>query len=83
MDLCQYSTALGTPGVGFHEARLGNFALWDVVGTFVIAFMISILAATPFLKTTVVLFILSIFLHWLFCVKTYSGELLGINAANQ
>ena len=80
MSLCQYSNVLGEPGVGFHKARLGKFALWDTVGTFVIAFLISMLLDTSYLKTTAALFIISIFLHWLFCVKTYSGELLGLSS---
>lgn len=78
-NLSQYSDILGEPGVGFHAARIGGFALWDIVGTFFLALIISLNTGYSYYKTTIVLFLLSIFLHWIFGVKTKSGMLLNLN----
>jgi len=85
MSLCDYKDALGKPGQGFHEARLGSFALWDTVGTFAIAALITYTSGPSLQKfawVSLIVFVLSIILHWVFCVETESGRLLGLTRGN-
>jgi hypothetical protein len=70
MNLCQYKTMLGLPGKGIHSYRIGDIAVVDVVLTCIGAFILSYLFNTSFWKTLIVLFILGIFFHRIFCVKT-------------
>jgi membrane protein DedA with SNARE-associated domain len=74
---CAYKDSLGSPGVGFHEARLGPFALWDVVGTLVII-IILILMGVSVVTAIAGVVITTIFAHWLFCVSTAGNVMLGL-----
>jgi len=76
MNLCKYRNALGEPGKGIHSYRLFGVAIADVVMTVVGAFMISYLMKTSFLYTLIFLFLLGIFLHHLFCVRTTIDKLI-------
>ena len=74
--LCKYKNALGEPGKGIHSYRLFNVAIMDVIMTILGAFFISRVFRTPFLCTCLLLFILGIFLHRIFCVRTTIDKLL-------
>jgi hypothetical protein len=77
MLLCQYRDLFGKPNQGFHAKRLGPFALWDIVATILVAYVLSkMMKRTSFLRTLVILFILAEILHWLFCVDTGFMKLL-------
>ena len=70
MNLCKYKDLLGVPNKGIHSYRLFNIAIADVIMTIIGAFILSY-----FLKISVwcilpLLFLLGIFLHRIFCVKT-------------
>ena len=79
MSLCQYKNALGEPGKGIHSYRFMNLAIMDVIMTFLLAAAISFFFKTSFWKTSVVLFLLGIVLHRLFCVRTTIDKLLFRN----
>ena len=68
--LCQYKSILGDPGTGFHSTRIMSFALWDIVGTIVMSWVLSKYSKMSFVKSTVVMFAVAVLLHWLFCVDT-------------
>ena len=70
---CSYSTMLGELNQGVHAYRIFNVAILDVVGTLVIAYLIS---KKHFVKTSILLFALGILLHRLFCVRTTVDKLL-------
>ena len=70
----KYSNILGIPGKGFHKHIFG-FALYDLLGTILIALLIT---RKHFIKVFVVLMLLAIFLHWLFGVKTVLNTFLGL-----
>jgi hypothetical protein len=70
MNLCKYKNALGVPGEGIHSYRIFNIAIVDVIMTFIGGLIISYLFNTNLLKTLIVLFILGILLHKIFCVRT-------------
>ena len=70
VGLCKYKDALGVPGQGVHSYRIFNIAIVDVIMTVIGAYLFSLIFRTSFLYTTIVLFILGIILHKIFCVKT-------------
>ena len=76
MDLCKYKNILGVPGKGAHSFKIFNISIVDVLLTFVAAYIISFLFRFSFLWTTIVLFLLGIFLHRIFCVRTTIDKLL-------
>jgi hypothetical protein len=67
--LCKYKDILGIPGKGIHTHVFG-IALADVVMTVALALVISRIAKTSLVYTTLGLFLFGIFLHRLFCVRT-------------
>ena len=76
MNLCKYKNFLGEPGKGIHSYRLFGVAIADVIMTIIGAFVISYLTKWNFWYTLIGLFLLGIFLHRLFCVKTTVDKLL-------
>lgn len=76
MSLCQYKNIFGEPNKGAHSYRLFNIAIVDVIATILVAFIIAKLFNVSFIKLSIVLFILGIILHRLFCVRTTIDKLL-------
>ena len=74
MSLCQYKNIFGEPKKGAHSYRVFDIAIVDVVLTIIVAYIISLIGKFSFIKTCVVLFILGIILHKLFCVDTTVGK---------
>ena len=70
MSLCKYAYALGKTGKGIHSIRLFNIAIVDVLVTVLIAYIISKKIKKKFSIVLVILFLIGIVLHKLFCVKT-------------
>jgi hypothetical protein len=79
MDLCKYKNALGEPGKGIHSYRLFGVAIADVIMTIIGAWLISYFFKLSFVKTLIVLFLLGIILHQLFCVRTTVDKILFPN----
>ena len=79
MDLCKYKNILGEPGKGIHSYRLFGVAIADVTITVIAAALISYFLKYSFITTLIVLFILGIVLHKIFCVKTTIDKLLFPN----
>ena len=68
---CEYSNIFGKPNEGLHSIRLFDIAIFDVILTIMIAYLLNIiLGGNNFILILIVLFISGIFLHRLFCVKT-------------
>jgi hypothetical protein len=70
MSLCQYKYSLGIPGQGFHKQRIFGFALFDIIGTAVLAWILSKYTSYRFIPILIVLFLIGTMLHVLFCVDT-------------
>lgn len=70
MSLCKYRNIFGAPGEGVHAYRLFGLAVVDVVGTLLGAYALSRYFDISLFTTTVSLFGLGIFSHWLFCVDS-------------
>lgn len=78
MYLCNYKDILGTPKKGFHTHYFG-FAIFDLLGTIFLSFLFGNFEIKKSLKYFVILMLIAIFLHWLFCVKTKLNSFLMLN----
>jgi hypothetical protein len=74
--LCQYKDILGKPKEGLHKYRLFGVAIFDVILTIFGALIIAYIFNISFWITLIVLFILGIILHRLFCVRTTVDKIL-------
>ena len=71
MSLCKYKNLFGEVGKGVHSYRIFNIAVVDVVLTILGAYIIYLFNPKfNFIYIVLFLFILGIFLHRLFCVRT-------------
>ena len=76
MSLCKYKDALGRPNKGIHKYRIFNIAIVDVIMTIIGAWIISWIFNFSFWITLLILFLLGIILHRIFCVKTTVDNIL-------
>ena len=76
MLFCKYKDALGKPNEGVHKYRIFNIAIVDVVMTIIGAWIISWIFKSNFFATLLILFLLGIILHKIFCVNTTINNLL-------
>ena len=76
MNLCKYKNIFGEPNTGVHKYRIFNIAIIDVLATVLVSFIISFFMKTSFLYTSIFLFLLGIFMHHIFCVRTTIDKLL-------
>ncbi len=68
--LCKYKNLFGEPGKGIHSIRLSNFAIVDIILTFLVAFLISKNLKYSFPIVLFIVIVLGIIAHRIFCVKT-------------
>lgn len=78
MSSCFYKDMLGVPGKGVHTHVYG-IAIIDVIMTIVGAVLLTFLFKWNFIVCLVVLFLLGILLHRVFCVRTTIDKLLFKN----
>lgn len=64
------SGLLGNPYEGFHEARIGNYALNDILGTFALAYASSYVTNTPYWQNLIAWGAIAEASHIAFGVKT-------------
>jgi uncharacterized protein YqhQ len=77
MKLCPYKNVFGAPSSGVHSYRLFDIAVVDVVFTILAAYTISMYTKYTFLWTSISLFALGIFFHYIFCVETTVAKILS------
>jgi len=70
MNLCKYRNIFGRPKEGAHAWRLGNLAIVDVLFTILGAAIIAWAMQWNFWVTLLVVFLVGIAAHRLFCVRT-------------
>jgi len=71
--LCKYKHIFGKERQGFHSVRLFDVAILDVLGTLLVAGILTLVLKKSWMffgVTSVVLIIVGIILHRLFCVNT-------------
>lgn len=71
-----YSKIFGEPEKGIHSYRLFGIAIIDVILTIIGAIIISKIINVNFFLILILLFLLGIILHRLFCVKTTIDKLI-------
>jgi hypothetical protein len=71
---CQYKNALGIPGKGIHTHLFG-VAIMDIIMTIIGAGLLSYFFKWNFFLVVVLLFVLGIVLHRVFCVNTTIDKL--------
>lgn len=75
--LCKYKNVLGKVNTGLHSYRILDIAVIDVILTVVLAYVVKLIFPNKkFILILVVLFLLGIILHRLFCVRTTIDKLL-------
>jgi hypothetical protein len=75
---CPYANILGEPGKGFHAWRVGGLAVWDVIGTILIAGAMSYYFGWTLLYTLIGLFVAGEVAHWVFGTRTAVLVALGL-----
>jgi ABC-type spermidine/putrescine transport system permease subunit I len=76
MDFCEYRGIFGEPGQGIHSYRFLNIAIVDVLLTVLLGYFIAYYTNTPVWIVLILLFIMGILVHRLFCVRTTLDKLL-------
>jgi hypothetical protein len=74
---CKYKDIFGKPNEGIHSFRIFNISVIDTLLTVFLAYLI--LLAVPsfsFIYILIILFIIGIITHRLFCVRTTIDKLL-------
>lgn len=75
--LCKYKDLLGVPKKGIHKYRIFNIAIFDVLLTIFLSFIIyMILPCNNFFLILFIIFLIGIILHRIFCVRTTIDKLL-------
>ena len=80
MSLCKYKDLFGKPGEGIHSLRIFDIGVIDVLVTIASAYLISLFFGIRFLYVLPAFFLLGIYVHRLFCVRTKVDRLLFPNA---
>jgi len=75
-SLCPYKLIFGSPGEGVHQYRILNIAVFDVLSVLIVAHFISEYTKSDFWYTLIILFLIGIIVHRLFCVRTTVDKLL-------
>jgi hypothetical protein len=70
INLCKYSEIFGKVGKGIHSIRFMGIAIVDVILTIIASYIFSYFFNINFIYVLLSLFILGIFLHRIFCVRT-------------
>ena len=66
----------GKEGEGVHSYRFLNLAVVDVIFTIIAAVIVSYVFKIKFVTALIILFLLGIFMHRLFCVNTTINKLI-------
>jgi uncharacterized membrane protein YcaP (DUF421 family) len=66
----KYSEIFGKPNTGFHSVRIYDIAINDLLGTIALSGLLSYILNYNFIILFIILLILGIFLHRIFCVNT-------------
>ena len=68
--LCKYKDIFGKPNTEIHSYRIFNIAYMDVLFTIIAGVLISYSFNYSLINVLIVLFLIGIVMHYIFCVKT-------------
>ena len=74
--LCPYKYMFGEPSKGIHSHRIFDLAIIDIIATIIFAYAYSYYFKKNFKEVLLVLFLLGIISHRLFCVRTTVDKIL-------
>ena len=74
--LCKYKDILGIPNKGIHSYRIFNIAIFDLILTILLALFISYIFKFNFWITLLIIFLIGIIVHRIFCVRTTVDKIL-------
>ena len=80
IDLSKYKNAFGKPGEGLRRFRIFNIAIYDVLVTMIIVYLLCWFTKLPYWNSLFVIFILGIIVHIMFQVRTGVDKILFPNA---
>ena len=69
-SLCPYKNIFGKSNEGVHAYRIFDIAIVDLVSTIVAAYLISMYSKQDFKLILLILILLGIIMHNLFCVRS-------------
>ncbi len=75
-DICLYKNIFGEPKKGAHKYRILNLAIVDIGFTVLAGYLISLYTKININIILVILFLLGIIFHRLFCVETTIDKLI-------
>ena len=75
---CPYSALFGKPGEGVHSTRFLGIAVFDTIGTIIIAIVTAHFFKIPVLYSFVAWFVAGEILHYAFGTKTAFLEMIGM-----
>ena len=67
---CPFASALGIPGKGFHEKRIGGLAFNDTIATFIVDILTSFIFKIHIITSIIGWFVLGEVMHYIFGVNT-------------
>jgi uncharacterized membrane protein YcaP (DUF421 family) len=67
---CKYKNIFGKENTGIHKYRVLNIAVVDFLGTLLGAIIIAYYFKLNYIITILIIFLLAIIIHRLFCVNT-------------
>ena len=70
MSFCKYRDIFGKPNTGIHHIRIFDFAVMDIFGTILFAFIISQIYKYNIFIIIFILLLIAIVIHRIFCVNT-------------
>lgn len=68
--LCSYHHVFGEERKGFHSLRMFDVAVGDVLLTLLLSLFVSYVSKISIITTTIIIFIVGIIIHRIFCVNT-------------
>jgi hypothetical protein len=74
--LCKYKDIFGKPNEGVHSYRILDLAIVDVIMTIIGAIIIAYLFNFNYMLTIIILFLIGIIMHRVFCVNTTIDKIL-------
>lgn len=74
--LCNLQNMFGPPGTGIHSIRLFDVAIIDVIMTLIFAIIFAKITKLNIVMVIIILFLLSIVMHRIFCVRTTVDKML-------
>ena len=75
---CRYANIFGAPGTGVHAYKVLGISIVDVVGTVGVAYALANYTRFSFNKCLLFLLLVSVPIHYAFCVQTQGLKYLGL-----